>query len=149
MSHVAHGDLSALDALDVESVGLFCWSDVKPLRGPAGFLDWRLCGALSRTLERGLFEARRLEVMLAPARSRLKVRRIFAFGLGPTSEVTTGALHLACRRAYEVMTRAGVTRLVLIAPSARQKPELERDFLRALDEELPGRIDLVLVEHAA
>ncbi len=149
VSHVARGDLGALDALDVESVGLFCWSDEKPLCGPVGFLDWRLCGAISRTLERGLFEARRLEVMLAPARSRLKVKRIFAFGLGPTSEMTSSALHLACRRAYEVMTRAGVERLVLLAPSARSKPELEREFLRALEEELPGRIDLVLVEHAA
>ncbi len=149
MSHVVHGDLAALDAVQADSIGVFCWSDVKPLAGPAGFLDWRLCGALSRTLEKGLFEAHRLEVMLAPARSRLKVRRVFAIGLGPTSEATPGALRMACRRAYEVLKTAGADRLVLVAPTARDRPELERDFLRALEEEVPGRIDLVLVEHAA
>ncbi len=149
VSNVVHGDFAALDAVQAESIGVFCWSDVKPLAGPAGFLDWRLCGALSRTLEKGLFEARRLEVMLAPARSRLKVRRVFAVGLGPTTEATPGGLRMACRRAYEVMKGAGAEQLVIVAPSARGRPELERDFLRALEEEVPGRIDLVLVEHAA
>lgn len=148
VSRVVRGDLAALDGLDAEAIGVFCWSDVRPLAGPAGFLDWRLCGALSRTLERGLFEARRSEVLLAPA-SGMQVQRVFAFGLGPTDEANPTILRHACRRAFEVMTKAGVERLVIAAPSARGRPELEEAFLHALREELPGRIDLVLVEHAA
>lgn len=149
VKHVVRGDFATLDALTVEALGVFCWSDVKPLAGPAGFLDWRLCGSLSRTFEKGLFEARRSEVMLTPAQGRLHVRRLFVFGLGPMAEATLVNMRHACRRAFEVMTLAGVDRLVFAAPAARQQPELELSFLRALDEELPGRLELVLVEHAS
>jgi hypothetical protein len=140
------GDLAALDELEAEAIGVFCWSDVRPLVGAAGYLDWRLSGALSRTLEKQLFDARRSEVMLLPAAGRLKVRRVFVFGLGPTSEAGGTALRHACRRAYDVMARAGVHRMVLAAPGARRRPELEQSFLSALAEELPGRIDVVLVD---
>ena len=149
VKRVVRGDLAALDALDSESMGVFCWFDVRPLAGPAGFLDWRLCGALSRTLEKGLFEARRSEVMLVPAVGRLRLRRVFVFGLGPTDEATPTILRHACRRAYEVMRKAGAEHLAFAAPTARGQPDLEAAFLRALEEELPGRIDLVLAEHVS
>ena len=29
------------------------WSDVRPLRGAAGLLDWRLCGRLSQMIREG------------------------------------------------------------------------------------------------
>jgi hypothetical protein len=146
---VVTASLAALDELDVESLGVFCWAGVRPLSGGAGFLDWRLCGALSRTLEGKVFEAHRLETLLIPVQSRLSVRRVFAFGLGPPAEASPTNLRLACRRAYEVMSQAGVTRFAVAAPAARQHPELEAAFLSALDEELPGRIELVLVSEAS
>jgi hypothetical protein len=145
VSQIVRGDLPTLDALEDEAVAVFCWADVRPLAGAAGFLDWRLCGALSRTLEAHFFEGRRSEVMLSPAVSRLRVRRIFAFGLGPSGEATPRNLRHACRHAFDVLTRAGVGRLVFLAPTAPRAPELEQTFLRALDEELPGRVDAVLV----
>ncbi|MBN1959624.1 MAG: hypothetical protein JW841_01650 [Deltaproteobacteria bacterium] len=140
-------DLAALDALEVESVGAFCWSDVAPLVGPVGYIDWRLCGALSRTIEKRQFEADLFEVMLTPVSSRLTVHRLFVFGLGQTSEVSTTNIRKACRKAYEVMTLAGVKRMVFAVPSAREKPELEEQFINALEAELPGLIELVLTEY--
>ena len=62
-------DLSGLDELDTESIALFCWSDVRPLSGAAGFLDWRLCGALSRTLVNEQFVGDLNESMLMPTES--------------------------------------------------------------------------------
>jgi hypothetical protein len=146
---VVTASLAALDELEVESLGVFCWAGVRPLSGAAGFLDWRLCGALSRTFEGRLFEAHRLETLLVPVQSRLSVRRVFVFGLGPPDEATPTNLRLACRRAYEVMSQAGVTRVAIAAPAARQHPELEASFLSALDDELPGRIELVMVSEGA
>lgn len=147
VNRVLQGDLEALDGLDAEDVGVFCWSDVRPLAGPAGFLDWRLCGALSRTMEQRLFEARRAEVLLVPAAGRTRLRRVFVFGLGPAQETSDTVLRHVCRQAYEVMQRAGVGKLVWLAPTARRRPDLEEVFLRAMGEELPGRVDLVLVNH--
>jgi hypothetical protein len=146
---VVHGDLASLDAVNCEAVGVFCWSDVKPLAGAPGFLDWRLCGALSRTLENTFFTARRSEVMLLAAKGRGQLHRIFAFGLGPMGEANATGLRHVCRQAYEAMVQAGVKRFVFAAPGARRRPDLEAAFLKALREELPGRIDVILVEHAA
>lgn len=146
---VVTASLDTLDDLDVESLGVFCWAGVRPLGGAVGFLDWRLCGALSRTLENKVFEGHRLETLLVPVQSRLTVRRVFVFGLGPPAEANPTNLRLVCRRGYEVMSQAGVTRFAVAAPSARAHPELEAAFVSALDEELPGRIELVLVSEAA
>jgi len=77
------------------------------------------------------------------------VRRVFVFGLGPPAEANPTNLRLACRRAYEVMSQAGVTRFAVAAPSARAHPELESAFVSALNEELPGRIELVLASEGA
>ena len=37
--------LPALDALEVDAIAAFVGSE-RPLQGLAGFVDWRLCGAL-------------------------------------------------------------------------------------------------------
>ncbi|HEY1333477.1 MAG TPA: peptidase M17, partial [Myxococcaceae bacterium] len=48
--------LDALDPLPVDTVCLFVSEDERPLGGAAGFVDWRLCGQLSRLLVDGFFK---------------------------------------------------------------------------------------------
>jgi hypothetical protein len=142
---VVTASLAALDELTVEAMAVFCWEGVRPLAGAAGFLDWRLCGALSRTLEGKLFEARRLETLLVPVSSRLSVRRVFVFGLGTPAEASPQGLRLVIRHAYEALTQAGVVHFAVAAPAARKQADLEAMFVSALHEELPGRIERLLV----
>ena len=48
--------LDSLDALTgIEAVCCFVVEDERPLSGAPGFLDWRLCGSLSRILHEGRF----------------------------------------------------------------------------------------------
>ncbi|MDH3842567.1 MAG: hypothetical protein OES69_01410, partial [Myxococcales bacterium] len=44
---------SSMDELQTELILLPFFEDERPLRGAAGLIDWRLCGALSRRLAGG------------------------------------------------------------------------------------------------
>lgn len=143
---VARGDLPTLDQLNNEAVAVFCFEDVRPLAGAAGFLDWRLCGALSHAIERGHFTAAPEEVALLPSFGRLRVRRVFAFGLGKLANMSMESLRGATRQAHTVMRKAGVKKLVLLAPVVRRKPDIETMFLKAVAQELPGDVELVLLD---
>jgi leucyl aminopeptidase len=143
---VMRGDLVGLDSLDADALAVFVWADVRPLAGVAGHLDWRLCGALSRALLRRDFQGQAGEAMLVPYQGRMKVRRLFVFGLGPQEQARTQDLKAACRSAYETMRRAGVQRVVFSAPAKKRAPEVEAAFVKAAQEELGTILESILVE---
>lgn len=118
--------LGALNRLPGDTLVVFLPQDVRPLRGAAGYLDWRLCGALSQTFVEGTFSGAPREVMLMPTGGRLGRRRVFAFGLGPRGEVQMEA---ACRHAVEVLERAGVREVLVVAPDDGAL-ELQGSFLQ-------------------
>jgi len=145
---LARGDLAGLDALKPEALAVFCLSDVRPLTGAAGYVDWRVCGAISHRLESGQFTAESGETLLLPIDGRLGRQRLFVFGLGRSGECDRALMRRACREAVDVMRRAGVERPVLVAPATHTNPELEAEFVRAVGEELADSVDTVLVELA-
>lgn len=125
-------DLAVLDAVDVESVGLFCFSDVRPLAGVAGFVDWRSLGALSRCMMSGLFRGEWGETLLVPRLMRGGPRRVFLFGLGPLGMCDETRLEEACAHGAQVMRRAGVSGITFAAPCAPTALDLEMQFVHAL-----------------
>jgi hypothetical protein len=74
--------LAALDALDVDSLAVFVGPE-RPLQGLAGWVDWRLCGALSRALRDDFYGGGEREALLLPSAGRVGAARIFFFGLPP------------------------------------------------------------------
>lgn len=97
--------LGALDALDVDAIAVFVGPE-RPLQGLAGLVDWRLCGAISRALRSGVFEAAREEALLLPSGGRLGPTRVFCFGLPDVPLPPEAFLH-ASRAACEALARAG------------------------------------------
>ncbi len=102
---VAELGLPALDALEVDALALFVGPE-RPLQGLAGFADWRLCGAISRAIRGGLFEAAPDDALLLPTAGRMRPGRVFCFGL-PEVPLAVDAFRAAARRACEAMARAG------------------------------------------
>lgn len=102
---VADLGLSAIDALDVDALGVFVGPE-RPLQGFAGFADWRMCGAISRNIRTGLFLGARDEALLIPSGGRMSPTRIFCFGVPETPLAPDAFLH-ACRRLCEALARAG------------------------------------------
>ncbi|MBC7792585.1 MAG: peptidase M17 [Clostridia bacterium] len=145
-SKVIPGTLDGLDAWMGDAIGLFIFSDVKPLAGVAGFVDWRACGALSRTLEGHNFEGARGESMLLSAKMRSSYRRLFVFGLGSTSDVDAGIMRNECRKAVQAMKDAGVVEISLAAPASRSKKDLEKEFVRAAATAIFSELSAVFVE---
>ena len=102
---VAELGLSAIDSLDVDAILVFVGPD-RPLQGFAGFADWRLCGAISRAIRNGLFEAHADEALLLPSGGRIAPARVFCFGL-PEVPLPPDAFLRASRGACEALARAG------------------------------------------
>jgi hypothetical protein len=62
------------------------FADDRPLRGAAGQADWRMCGALSRLIQRGRLSGAFGEAALVPATGGMRARWLLALGLGPRHE---------------------------------------------------------------
>jgi cytosol aminopeptidase family protein len=102
---VAELGLAAIDGLDVDAVAVFVGPE-RPLQGFAGFADWRLCGAISRAIRSGIFDALPDESLLLPSGGRIAAPRVFCFGL-PAVPLSPQAFLHASRAACEALARAG------------------------------------------
>ncbi len=140
-------DLQTLDQLPSDSLALFCAQPFAPLRGVAGFVDWRVCGAVSRALLSGVFKGEFDEVLLLPARGRLFGKKLFVFGLGDIRELDSQKLRAICQKAAIVLRQARVQQVVFAAPSVADQTALTQNFLSVVQSELSGEIDLVLVSN--
>jgi hypothetical protein len=97
--------LAALDALDVDSLAVFVGAE-RPLQGLAGWVDWRLCGALSRALRDRFYGGGEREALLLPSAGRVGAARVFFFGLPPLPLGQDGFAAFA-RTACGALARAG------------------------------------------
>jgi len=103
---VAELGLAAIDGLDVDALAVFVGPE-RPLQGFAGFADWRLCGAVSRAIRGGVFEARPDEALLLPSGGRIAPARVFCFGLPAEVPLSPEAFLHAARTGCEALARAG------------------------------------------
>ncbi len=145
-NRVAAGTLDGLDAWGGDAIGIFLFSDQKPLAGVAGFVDWRACGALSRTLESSMFMAGRGESMLLPTRMRAAFRRIFVFGLGNAQECDEGIYRNELRKAARIMRDAGVADLAIAAPASHKQKGVELTFVKAAASAVAHELRVIFVE---
>ena len=108
--------LDSLPGLD--SLCVFVGEDDRPLRGAAGFLDWRLCGSLSRVLVSGFFVGAPGDTLLLPTLGRIAIPRVFAVGVGRTQALTDETLAAALLNAAQVLRKARVESVALELPGA-------------------------------
>jgi hypothetical protein len=132
------------------------WSDVRPPRGAAGLLDWRMCGRLSSMLASGKVTGAEGEQTLFPSAHRLPWRLVLALGAGPRREFSAERLHATVRRVLKAAKGLGVRRLAFALPArdgekATTGPAAALTSRRALDvvlEEVdaaPGAVDELTV----
>ncbi|WP_426753235.1 M17 family peptidase N-terminal domain-containing protein [Myxococcus sp. Y35] len=109
--------LDGLDSLGgVDALCLFVAEDDRPLPSSAGFVDWRLCGSLSRVLKAGFFTGAEDDWLLLPSDGKLPVPRIFVVGLGARQRLDTSALSEALAEAGRVLSKARVESVALEVP---------------------------------
>jgi len=119
--------LESLDPLPVDTVCLFVPEDERPLTGAAGYVDWRLCGQLSRLLVDGFFKGSRGESLLLPSNGRIGAPRVVVLGLGPGGDALhPGILRSALSQAADVLNRARVDSVALELPGRGAMPAQDR-----------------------
>ncbi len=119
--------LEGLDSLGgVDALCLFVAEDERPLPSSAGFVDWRMCGSLSRVLKAGFFTGAKDDWLLLPSDGKLAVPRIFVVGLGARQRLDAGALSEALAGAGRVLSKARVESVALEVPGGGQLEDAVR-----------------------
>lgn len=111
----------------VETLAVPIPEDERPLRGNAGFVDWRLGGEISRQLKSGFVSGASGEAVLLPAQRPFAAARILLFGLGPAE--STGRV---LQRAFSIGAGKLIglrTPLALLALPGSVDFELDGEFL--------------------
>jgi hypothetical protein len=111
---VADLTLATLDVLEVDALAVLVGPE-RPLQGLAGLVDWRLCGALSRTLQGGLYGGAPGEALLLPGGGRLAARRVVALGL--PEPIRARDFEAVARHACQVLRRAGCASFATSLPA--------------------------------
>jgi hypothetical protein len=75
-------ELRRLDETSVELCVCTIWSDVRPVRGLAGLMDWRLSGRLSALLVSGFVAGDAGEALLVPGKPHVPFEKVLVLGLG-------------------------------------------------------------------
>lgn len=114
--HLLGNELSRWDEVEDGSLLLTFFADERPLRGAAGLADWRLCGRLSRLIQRGKLSGADGEKLLLPPGRRLPFRSILLFGLGASRGFNEDSYRAQVRWIREVADRAGIGDYALQPP---------------------------------
>jgi len=111
--------LQALDSLSgIDSLCLWIRRDERPLRGLTSFVDWRVCGYLSRLLQSAHFSGEEEEALLLSLKEGLPCRRVFMLGLGEQREWTPESVEQQLKKTQKKLRLAGVSSLAMATPEA-------------------------------
>jgi leucyl aminopeptidase len=91
------------------------WSDVRPLRGAAGLLDWRLCGRLSQMIREGRLSGEQGEKLLHVT-GRLPWKRVLFIGIGESGSYTEGTFRTTIESALDALRGIGATSMAIALP---------------------------------
>jgi leucyl aminopeptidase len=120
------------------------WTDVRPLRGAAGLLDWRLNGRLSQLLREGRVEGATGEKLLFVT-SRVPWRRVLTVGVGPTTSFSEDAFRASLGAVLDAFRGLGIQSAGLAPPGRDMDRITPERALRVLlsvaeqrEEQYPG-----------
>lgn len=118
---VREPSLSTVDSLDdIDAIVCFVPDDQTPFLAGTGYVDFRLCGALSRAIDGGFFSGAPGEKLLMPSEGRLPSPLVFAVGLGASRAVTVLGFEHALATAYGMLERVKAEDVVLAVPPLPQ-----------------------------
>jgi hypothetical protein len=145
---VLPANLAGLDQLSTDVLVLGLFADEKPLRGAAGYCDWRLNSRLSGLLQKNWFQCDVGEVMLTNTNRHIGTERVLLLGQGHRANLNLPALRANFRRMMDVLRRAGLCSFAVELPGVDPGPipakEAILNFFEVCKEGLPqARVTLL------
>ncbi len=146
MSRLSRSD-EALDRLPGDVAAAFIFSDLRPPRGGAALLDWRLNGRLTRMLLDGEAEGRPGEHILVANNGKLAADWALFIGGGAGPDRLSTSSRKLLSHLLDVCRRAGFSRLAigLSAADAAEAAALERTLAELLAETAAPELECRLV----
>jgi Cytosol aminopeptidase family, N-terminal domain len=114
--HFIAPELRRLDDASAELCACSLWTDVRPMRGLAGLLDWRLGGRLSALLKTGFLSGRRGEALLVPGKPHVPFEKVLVVGLGKRAEFDDATFRAAMMHIAKALEGLRVRRAVVELP---------------------------------
>jgi hypothetical protein len=97
-----------IDRHECQLVQAGFFDDERPLRGPAGLLDWRLNGAISREIKNGRITGRFKETIIIPSSGRIRSPKILLIGLGPAARISYPKLREVSAHILQTLLRIDI-----------------------------------------
>ncbi|WP_432821967.1 M17 family peptidase N-terminal domain-containing protein [Trichloromonas sp.] len=128
------------DRMEGEVVAALFFEDVRPLRGAAALLDWRLNGRLTDMILAEEVSGQAGEHVLVADNGKLAAEWVLFVGGGSWRELDPGRYREALRHLLGVCSNAGfsLVSICLTAPAGIAPNVLEQELARALAD-LPGK----------
>lgn len=82
----------SLDEMEAALALVTVYEDVRPLKGQAGLVDWRMNGYLSEIIMQARFAGTRGEALLMPTQGRIPCGSLMVLGLGKKSDLHEGEI---------------------------------------------------------
>jgi cytosol aminopeptidase family protein len=133
-------ELASLDSLSVEAIVLAPFDDEKPLKGAAGFCDWRLNGRISELLISGWYTAKSREVLMLDTCRRIGPERVVLFGQGRRVTMDIIVFKRNVKRIIEALKKAKLTNFAIELPKIKAG-------LDGLDETVPTFFDILAQDY--
>lgn len=128
-----------LDQVERDLVLVTVFEDERPLKGLAGFLDWRLCGALSQLMLDHHFDGKKGESLLMPSQGRVSPKEILVLGLGQKENLKTESLPQQVQVLLTKLLAKKSTSFCLSLSHLSEKSFDWRNSVRLLASSLSGR----------
>ena len=143
-------DLRRLDMAASEVLVLPLFADLRPPRGVAGLIDYRLAGHISSLLRRGTIAGEPLEQLLVRGRPKLPFDKILLVGCGATFDFNPQVFSAVVDVVLAALSQLGVRRAVVELPGRASNliaPELAADILLQRAELFPEFDVWTLIDH--
>jgi hypothetical protein len=111
-----------IDRQECQLVEAGFFEDERPLRGPAGLLDWRLNGAISREIIGGRITGRFRETVIMPSHGRIHSPKILLIGLGPARRISYPKLREVSAHLLETLLKIGILDFCCAIPHSKPYP---------------------------
>lgn len=98
------------------------FEDERPLRGPAGLLDWRLNGAISREIIHGRITGRFKETVIIPSNERIRSPKILLIGLGLTRRISYPKLREVSTHLLQTLLKINILDFCCSIPHSKPYP---------------------------
>ena len=107
--------LSTLDNLKADTLVIGVCEDIRPLKGAAGYIDWRMCGEISNLIRNQSFSGEPGEILLMSGRGRLAPVRLILMGWGPANDLEN-AINPRCSQLISLVERAASKKVAVALP---------------------------------